>query len=106
MAAEAASAPPIRTNDPTETSMGVWWDAVDGATGYVVQVKEIAEDWSAARSLTYGPEATKQVVEGLLPTTTYEFRLVVETAAGSSSPGDSTVADTLVANCGPKCVIQ
>jgi len=86
--------------------MGVWWDAVDGATAYTVQVKEISEEWTAARSMNFGADKTRQTVEGLLPTTTYEFRLVVETAEGQQAPGPSSVADTLVANCGPKCVIQ
>lgn len=99
-------APQLRVNNPQETSLDVWWDKVDNATAYFVQVKTIEEEWDAARSVPYGPESCKQTVEGLLPTTTYELRLVVETDAGKSQPGASTVADTLVANCGPKCTIQ
>ena len=47
----ASKPSPPRLSDPTEISVTCEWDPVDGARGYVILVKSIADDdqpWTAA----------------------------------------------------------
>jgi hypothetical protein len=64
--------------------------------------------------LTFPAAQRETTVDGLQPTSTYQFRVVVILADGSSvGPSDVATADTLAAGCGPggkkkkdKCVVM
>ena len=91
-----------QVNEPTETSARVTWEPIDGATGYVDLSKEVPEEWSEALRTTVGVDQNcTVVVEGLSPTSTFQFKLIAVNGDGESDPSDETVIDTLVANCGP-----
>ena len=92
--------PPLLTN-PTETSVTVSWEKDEEATGYVVLVKEVPEEWSEAKRHEFGSDITTTEVDGLSPTCTFQVKLIVKSASGESEPSDESVVDTLVANCGP-----
>ena len=92
--------PPLLTN-PTETSVTVSWEKDEEATGYVVLVKEVPEEWSVAKRHEFGSDVTTTEVDGLSPTCTFQVKLIVKSASGESEPSDESVVDTLVANCGP-----
>ena len=47
-AALATKPPPPFTNDPQETSLGVWWQKVEGAEGYRLTYRQFPQDWSTA----------------------------------------------------------
>ena len=101
--------PPLLTN-PTETSVTVSWEKDEEATGYVVLVKEVPEEWSEAKRHEFGSDITTTEVDGLSPTCTFQVKLIIKSASGESEPSDESVVDTLVANCGPdqdkkKCCI-
>ena len=101
--------PPLLTN-PTETSVTVSWEKDEEATGYVVLVKEVPEEWSEAKRHEFGSDVTTTEVDGLSPTCTFQVKLIIKSASGESEPSDESVVDTLVANCGPdqdkkKCCI-
>eukprot|EP00944_MAST-04C_sp_MAST-4C-sp1_P013282 g13282.t1 len=92
--------PPLLTN-PTETSVTVSWEKDEEATGYVVLVKEVPEEWSEAKRHEFDSDVTTTEVDGLSPTCTFQVKLIVKSASGESEPSDESVVDTLVANCGP-----
>ena len=92
--------PPVLTN-PTETSVTVSWEKDGDATGYVVLVKEVPEEWSEAKRHEFGSDVTTTEVDGLSPTCTFQVKLIVKSGSGESEPSDESVVDTLVANCGP-----
>ena len=92
--------PPLLTN-PTETSVTVSWEKDEEATGYVVLVKEVPEEWSEAKRHEFGSDITTAEVDGLSPTCTFQVKLIIKSASGESEPSDESVVDTLVANCGP-----
>ena len=92
--------PPLLTN-PTETSVTVSWEKDEDATGYVVLVKEVPEEWSEAKRHEFGSDITTTEVDGLSPTCTFQVKLIIKSASGESEPSDESVVDTLVANCGP-----
>ncbi len=92
--------PPLLTN-PTETSVTVSWEKDEEATGYVVLVKEVPEEWSEAKRHEFGSDITTTEVDGLSPTCTFQVKLIIKSASGESEPSDESVVDTLVANCGP-----
>eukprot|EP00942_MAST-04A_sp_MAST-4A-sp1_P005665 g5665.t1 len=99
-----------RLTDPTETSVNVAWEKVDGATGYIVLVKEVPEEWNEAKRHEFNSDINSSEIDGLSPTCTFQIKLIVKTAEGDSEPSDESVVDTLVANCGPdqdkkKCCI-
>ena len=71
------------------------------ATGYVVLVKEVPEEWSEAKRHEFDSDVTTTEVDGLSPTCTFQVKLIVKSASGESEPSDESVVDTLVANCGP-----
>ena len=68
--------PPILT-DPTETSVKVSWEKVNEATGYIVLVKEVPEDWSEAKRYEFNSEVNSSEVDGLSPTCTFQIKLVI-----------------------------
>ena len=92
--------PPLLTN-PTETSVTVSWEKDEEATGYVVLVKEVPEEWSEAKRHEFDSDVTTTEVDGLSPTCTFQVKLIIKSASGESEPSDESVVDTLVANCGP-----
>ena len=123
---------PPRVNNPQETSIDVWWDAVPGATGYVLQIRTFPKPWDEAREEQYDAETRNVTVGGLLPTSTYQFRLVSLKGASvkdlrlalqcsypssciaspplgcvlagdqRSEPSEAASGDTLEADCTPK----
>ena len=90
-----------QVGEPTETSATVRWNAVDGATGYAVLMKEVFQDWASARRYTVSGDIREFLCEDLSPTSTFQFKLVVLSPDGESEPSEEAVVDTLVANCGP-----
>jgi hypothetical protein len=67
------------------------------------QVREFPKPWEQARRIDLPGSASEHTVEGLFPTSTFEFRLVAVGADGArSAPGPATSADTLAAGCTPK----
>lgn len=83
-----------------------------------LQVREVPHPWSQAREILLTPPSTNQCLVGsLLPTSTYEFRLVYNTGAGEEGKvlGRGVAVDTLPAGCndsgkkggsGGGCVLQ
>ena len=64
-----------------------------------------------AQVLTFPADTTKTTVDGLAPTSTYQFKLAVVAGGDVSQLSDAASGDTLAANCGPKkdkkkCVIS
>lgn len=101
---------PPTLRDPTETSVQVSWEKVEGAVGYILLVKEVPEEWSEAKRHEFNADVTSSEVGDLSPTCTFQIKLIVKTADGESEPSDESIVDTLVANCGPdqdkkKCCI-
>ena len=101
----SAKPSPPRLSDPTEISVTCEWDPVDGAQGYAILVKSVADDdrpWTTAARHDFpadGPSSAE--VDGLEPTNTYVFRLLWVGADGADSElSDEAVIDTLVAGCG------
>ena len=100
-----------QVTEPTETSARVTWEPVDGATQYVILSKEVPQEWSEAQRTEVGKDQNCSiVVEGLSPTSTFQFKLIVVNEDGESEASEETVIDTLVANCGPndsksKCIL-
>jgi hypothetical protein len=67
------------------------------------QVREFPKPWEQARRIDLPGSASEHTVEGLFPTSTFEFRIVAVGADGArSAPGPATSADTLAAGCTPK----
>ena len=103
-----------RCDNPTETSIDVQWDPVEGATGYKIVVREFPKDWSEARivEVPAGQVSSTLTVDELAPTSTYQVRIVAVTAAGDSEPSPEFTIDTAVGNCVPdkekknKCVVS
>lgn len=96
-----------RAQNPTETSLDVEWDAVEGATAYELEYKTYApDDWEGSQRMPLPATPTKVTVEPLEPTQTYQFRIVALVGEARSEPSEASYCDTLVANCGPKCAIQ
>ncbi len=96
----ASQAPTPMTCQPTETSITVWWQAHPGASGYKLQFREFPKPWKEALEIETPDE--RLVVQGLTPTTTYEFRLVAVVAGADVGPGVAVACDTLVVGCTPK----
>ena len=101
---------PLAEN-PTEFTVDLSWQASPGATGYTVLRKCPGEEWDAAVVTEYGGSTCSVTVEDLQPTSTYIFKLIVNTASGASPPSDDTVIDTQVGSCAPKsnrclCTVQ
>mmetsp|Transcript_35771 Transcript_35771/g.85487 ORF Transcript_35771/g.85487 Transcript_35771/m.85487 type:complete len:107 (+) Transcript_35771:17-337(+) len=97
-----------RAQNPTETSLDIDWDAVDGADAYEIEYKELqaADDWAGSSTLKVAATPTHVTVEPLEPTKSYQFRIVALRGEERSAAGETGFGDTLVANCGPKCAIQ
>ena len=45
----SAAPPKPFTNNPQETSLGVWWSKVDGAAGYQLKYRQFPQEWSTAQ---------------------------------------------------------
>lgn len=70
----------------TSTTVALTWDAVSGATGYVVeQAVSPYSTWSAVGAGAGGePVAASTIVTGLTSSTAYKFRAKAVTASGTS----------------------
>ena len=101
----SASQPnPPEITEGTEASEGsvqLTWEAAPNATGYKITVTDFGSDEFAAEHLFDG-DTTSGEIDGLYPTSTFQFRLVVVTAEGESPPSNACDVDTAVANCGPE----
>lgn len=110
MAAELGKVGVPRAQNPTETSLDVEWDPVEGATEYEMEFREYAPDeWGGAEKRTWPAAPNKVTVEPLNPTTTYQFRMRAVKGEARGEWSETAYCDTLVANCGPKqssCAIQ
>ena len=75
-----------------------------------MRIKEITEEWDAARELTTAKGASQAVADGLNPTSTYQFKLIAVNGQGASEESEEATFDTQVASCTPdkksKCAIQ
>jgi hypothetical protein len=95
--------PKLFTNNPTETSIHVWWqEAAPSGIKQQLVVREFPKPWSEARVIDV-ESASAYTVTGLFPTSTFEFRLQYVLADGTTTPPGPTIAcDTLAAGCTPK----
>ncbi|GBG34702.1 Fibronectin type-III domain-containing protein 3A [Hondaea fermentalgiana] len=98
---------PEATN-PTEFSVDIKWQKVDGATSYKLYRRKIPDTWETAKVTTIGGSETKVTLEDLEPTSTYQFRIAAVTSEGEGAQSEDLTIDTAVANCTPKkkCVIS
>lgn len=82
-----------------DTTVALTWDAVAGATGYIVErAVSPYSSWTAVASGQGGEPATNSTtVTGLTATTAYKFRVKAVTAAGTSGASSETGVVTTTA---------
>lgn len=82
-----------------DTTVALAWDAVAGATGYIVErAVSPYSSWTAVASGQGGEPATNSTtVTGLTATTAYKFRVKAVTAAGTSGASSETGVVTTTA---------
>ena len=88
----------------TSTGIIVKWDAIDGATGYVVQYKRTGEsDWTAV-TLTAAQAGSRPMhkIDGLPSETSYTVRAKTVTAEGDSDYTDEVIVSTRIPGSFPK----
>ncbi|KAL4624073.1 collagen alpha-1(XII) chain-like isoform X2 [Arapaima gigas] len=77
----------IKVYDEQPTTMRVRWEAVPGATGYLLQYNAInATVPFPQRELTVGSDVTTALLENLIPNTAYTLSIFALHSAGSSDP--------------------
>lgn len=106
-ASPASAGPTVYTRDYKETSITVWWQASQlppSTVSVAIFAREFPQPWPAAPRATFPVDAatTSYVVEGLSPTSTFEFKLQCKLADGKTVEGPPASADTLAAGCTPK----
>jgi hypothetical protein len=104
MASEALPKPakPLPRN-PQGMSIDLEWEAVPGATGYIVQVRKFPSPFAEGdERLVAGGDTTKTTVMALQPTSTYCFRVVALRDEERSEPSVEATMDTQAADCTPK----
>lgn len=100
----AAAPVKLFVNNPTQTSLNVWWQATSplpsGAT-LQLEVRAFPGGWDAARVLPIPDAAAGSfVVRELIPTSAYEFRMCALGADGSKSAYSNVApGDTLPVGC-------
>jgi hypothetical protein len=100
----APTPPKLYTNNPTETSIHVWWQGPlpQGVLRQELVVREFPKPWDEARLLDVGA-SSEHTVTGLFPTSTFQFRMLYVLEDGTRTPpGPTTDCDTLAAGCAPK----
>ncbi len=65
-----------------------------------LHVRSVPASWAQSRVISLSASATSVEVDGLLPTSSYEFRLQYTTTEGATLVGQGFAADTLPAGCG------
>lgn len=102
----SAHVSPPRSTDVTDQTIGIEWDAVSGASQYIVEVAGFDGDFDQILlSKAFPSSATKSVIDGLQPASAYSFRLVATMDDGSRLVSEPLQCDTAVGSCGPKCSI-
>eukprot|EP01138_Halocafeteria_seosinensis_P009395 gb/GECG01009600.1/.p1 GENE.gb/GECG01009600.1/~~gb/GECG01009600.1/.p1 ORF type:complete len:111 (+),score=19.28 gb/GECG01009600.1/:1-333(+) len=104
--------PPPYVHSPQETSLTVEWDQVAGATEYKLIYRAFSDSWENATELVFDGKETSTIVSGLMPTNTYQFKLVAKQDDVESKPSEVVSGDTLAADCSgsggkkKKCIVQ
>ena len=91
----AAPNPPDVVGEAGECSVTLRWDATEGATGYKIMVTDFGSDEFAAEHV-FDAATLEAEIDGLYPTSTFQFRLVVLNEDGESEPSGACDVDTAV----------
>jgi len=88
-----------------------WESAQELPSSLKLQIREIPHPWEKARVINLLPSSSSCIVDSLLPTSTYEFRLVHVGTDGVEVFGKGVAVDTLPAGCndnkgGGGCTLQ
>lgn len=93
-----------------ETTLGLWWEAVPGATKYKITYRTFPNDWSTATTLEVAGDKTETTLFDLEQQSTYQAKLVVVVGEHESPASIEASGDTLQSDCTPKsqkkCLIQ
>ncbi len=81
------------TSNVTTNSVKFNWDLIAGVTKYTIYYRTLGSTTWIKRS--NGTTATSRVISGLLPSTSYEWRLDITCADGTTAPSDLEVFTTL-----------
>jgi len=93
-----------------ETTIGLWWEAVPGASKYKITYRTFPNDWSTAVTVEVAGDKTETTLFDLEQQCTYQAKLIVVVGEHESPPSIESSGDTLQSDCTPKsqkkCVIQ
>jgi hypothetical protein len=100
----ATAVPPslkVLIEETTGSTVSLAWEPSGAAS--ILQVREFPKPWETAREISIPAGTREYTVVDLLPTSTFQFRLVNLGEDGSrSAPGPDVTADTAAASCLPK----
>ncbi len=93
-----------------ETTLGIWWEPVPGATKYKLIYRTFPNDWATAKTVEVGGSQTETTLFDLEQQSTYQAKLIVVVGDNESPPSIEASGDTLQSDCTPKsqkkCAIQ
>jgi hypothetical protein len=93
-----------------ETTLGIWWEPVPGATKYILTYRNFPDDWSTAKTVEVGGNVTATTFFDLEQQSTYQAKLVVMIGDKATPASIEASGDTLNSDCTPKsqkkCSIQ
>ena len=89
-------------DNATEFTVDVHWALCAGASGYVLLERQIPDSWKVAKRHSFPAEQANATIDGLMPTSTYQFKLIVSTSEGESESSSEVTIDTQVGSCTPK----
>mmetsp|Transcript_5575 Transcript_5575/g.6471 ORF Transcript_5575/g.6471 Transcript_5575/m.6471 type:complete len:111 (+) Transcript_5575:294-626(+) len=97
--AEISIKPPEASN-PTEFSVDLAWESVEGAKSYKIIERQIPNSWEETKTHEFSGDTTSTTLDRLEPTQTYQFKLVVVLESGEVTSEECTI-DTQVTSCTP-----
>jgi hypothetical protein len=89
----------LRLQKATETSLSLTW-AASPAASLALESRHVPAPWGASPPTPLPATATSFTLQNLLPTATYELRLIATLPSGAAFTGEAAAFDTLPAGCG------